>query len=97
MTALESNSVELLNWSLQLAGKLSECVLCGSVSKPPPGRGKEGRKMKSDKNSFHTLSANLFFLGCLLIASVIVMFWKYKTSQTGREWARYLTDAFLRK
>lgn len=51
----------------------------------PPGRGKEGRKMKSDKNSFHILSANFFILGCFLIAKVIVMFWKYETSQTGRE------------
>lgn len=64
---------------------MSECASCGSVSGSPTGRVKEGRKMKSDKNSFHTLSAIFFILGCLLIAKVIVMFWKYETSQTGRE------------
>lgn len=77
---------------------MSECVSCGSVSRPPPTVGEEGRKMKSDKNFFfHTLSANFFILDCLLVAKVIVMLWKYETSQTGREWVKYLTDAFLRK
>lgn len=42
---------------------MSECASCGSVSGSPTGRVKEGRKMKSDKNSFHTLSAIFFHFG----------------------------------
>lgn len=61
---------------------MSECVSCGSVTGPPPRAGGEGRKMKSDKNFFfHTLSANFFILDFLLVAKVIVMCWKYETSQ----------------
>lgn len=55
--------------------------------------------MESDKNFFFfflALSANFFLLDCLLVAKVILMHWKYETSQTGRERMKYLADAFLR-
>lgn len=54
--------------------------------------------MEPDKNFFFLApSANFFRLDCLLVAKVILMLWKYETSQTGRERIKCLTDAFLRK
>lgn len=51
--------------------------------------------MKSDKNSFHTLSANFFILDFLLVAKVIVMCWKYETSQQEENELNILQMLFL--
>lgn len=74
-----------------------EGVSCGSVTRRPPPLDRKEGKWSLIRISFVALSANFFLLDCLLVAKVILMCWKYETSQTGREWMKYLTDAFLRK
>lgn len=91
-------NVELLIWCLQPAGKLSECVSCGSVTGPPPGAGgrKEG-KWSLIRIFFHTLSANFFHFGFFAGSqgySNVLEIWNFST---GRERMKYLADAFLRK
>lgn len=88
-----SDAVSTACWKTVFEG-----VSCGSVTRPPPPqRGRKERKWSLIRTFFLALSANFFLLDCLLVAKVILMHWKYETSQTGRERMKYLTDAFLRK
>jgi len=90
-----------LNWWCGLCSPLENCAGgCGSVTRPPPPPDrKEGkwRLISIFFCCFLALSANFLLLNCVLVAKVILMRWKYETSQTGRGPVKYLTDGFLRK